>query len=139
MPEELKARLRRLVDEYNKGNINAADELYVSDCIYHTPPLQDLQGLEAFKKVLTDIVKGYPDFKMKIDEIIVEGDTSVERVSWKGTHKGQIGRLPIPPTGKEVEWSECVVAHYVGGNIVEQWEYIDLLGGLQQLGVIPSM
>ena len=34
---------------------------------------------------------------------------------------------------------KCYVAHYVGGKCVEQWEYDDKLGFLQQIGIIPSM
>jgi predicted ester cyclase len=33
----------------------------------------------------------------------------------------------------------CSVYHFRDGKIVEQWEYGDMLGLLQQLGVIPAL
>jgi predicted ester cyclase len=33
----------------------------------------------------------------------------------------------------------CSVYHFRDDKIVEQWEYGDLLGMLQQLGVIPAL
>jgi hypothetical protein len=47
--------------------------------------------------------------------------------------------LPIPPTGKEVTLVGCVVVQIVDGKIVEEFEYSDYLGFLQQLGVVPRL
>jgi predicted ester cyclase len=47
--------------------------------------------------------------------------------------------LGIPATGKRVHFVGCSVYRFLDGKIVEQWEYGDVLGLLQQLGVIPPL
>jgi len=50
-------------------------------------------------------------------------------------HTHRAGELiPIPPTGKQVIVTRCTVSHVVKGKVVEDWEYADWLGLLQQLG-----
>jgi predicted ester cyclase len=139
MSEELKAKGLSLVEEYNKHNLNAWDELYANSCVFHHSPYPDIVGLDAYKQYHAGIFAGFPDFKVTIEEMIIEGDTSVTRLICRGTHTGQVPNSPIAPTGKAIVAGDCVVAHYVGGKCVEQWEYIDDLGVMQQLGVIPSM
>jgi predicted ester cyclase len=139
MSEELKVRIHRSIEELNKRNLDGLDDLYTNKCIFHIPPFPDIQGLDAFKQFVAGVWIGFPDMQGTIEEVIVGGDTSVTRLTERGTHTGQLPNSPIPPTGKEAAWGNCLAAHYVGGKIVEQWEYVDNLGLLQQLGIIPSM
>ncbi len=44
----------------------------------------------------------------------------------------------MPPTDKQVRVSGINIEHIVDGKIVEWWHYFDMLGWLQQLGVIPD-
>lgn len=58
-----------------------------------------------------------------------------------GTHIGQAPDL-IPPTGKRVVMTSCLVTHWENGKIVEGRDYLDTLGFMQQLGfrlVPPQM
>lgn len=138
--EELKVKVRRAIDEaFNKGNLNAMDEIVTEGIIYHRPPNPDIKGLEAFKQMIAGIRKAYSDFNFKIDELIMEGDTSALRWSLQGTHTGQSTSMPIPPTGKRVAISGLIMIHTVNGKSVEEWEYLDMLGLMQQLGVVPPM
>ena len=75
---------------------------------------------------------------MTIHEIIVEGDTAVMHYTWQAVHTGVSPSLGIPPTGKEVKLSGCMIYHWKGDKIVEQWDYTDMLGLMQQLGLIPT-
>jgi predicted ester cyclase len=71
--------------------------------------------------------------------MVAEGDRIAYRYTWRAKHTGQSPTLPIPPTGKEVWMEKCVVAHINDGKIVEEFEYADYLGFLQQLGVVPPL
>ena len=138
--EERKAYARRVVDEaYNKGNLDVLDEHHVADYVYHIPPNPDIEGLEAYKQFITDLRNGYPDLQLTIDEIIVEGDIVAIRWTLQGTHTGQSPTLGIPPTGKKVTFTGCAVTHWVDDKIVEEWNYADHLGLMQQLGfnIVP--
>lgn len=141
LAEEIRASVQREVDEaWHKGNLDVLDELYSADFVRHSPPpFGDIEGLESFKEQIADTRTVYPDFRVTIDEIIVEGDRAAGRWTIQGTHKGQSTLLPIPPTGKQVTGSGCTVSHIEDGKIVEQWFYPDNLGFLQQLGVVPPL
>ena len=51
MSEELKARFLRVVDDaWNKGNLEALDELHADNYIEHLiPAAPDVVGLDAFR------------------------------------------------------------------------------------------
>jgi len=42
------------------------------------------------------------------------------------------------PTGKETVYKACAVYHVKDNQIVEFFEYADMLNFMQQLGAIPS-
>ena len=136
--EELKATIRRVNDEaFNKGNLDVVDEYYAADFVRHKPPFPDIEGLEAYKQFVADCRTSYPDVQLTIDEIIVEGDTTATRWTYRGTQTGQSPTTGAPPTGKQVAFTGCSVGHWVEGKVVEEWENGDYLSLLQQLGVVP--
>jgi predicted ester cyclase len=139
MPEDIKTKWRTWIDEFNKGNVDALSDFFSSDCIVRTSPFPDIKGAEAYKEYHRGIRAAFPDIKLTIDELILEGDTAVLRGPISLTHLGQLPTLPIPPTGKKAVVMACWVAHLAGGKCTELLEYADWLGLLQQLGVIPSM
>jgi len=138
--EEQKAKVRRAIDEaFNKGNLNAMDEIVGSDIVFHQPPMPDVKGLEAYKGIIANIRKIFSDFRFTIDEFIREGDMWAMRYNVQGTHTGQSARLPIPPTGKKVAITGMAMIGTENDKSVKEWDYVDMLGLMQQLGVAPPM
>jgi predicted ester cyclase len=79
----------------------------------------------------------YPDFHATIEHVVAEGDKVAVRASFTGTHKG---KLPgIPPTGKDMTWTCTTISRCASGKIVEEVADGNMLGFLQQLGVVPSL
>ena len=139
MSTDFKAITKRLYDEANKGNFDAYDEYYAPDFVLHQPPFPDIKGLKVYKRYMANMLASFPDGKVTIDELIVEGNIGVVRATTRGTNTGQSKAFPFPPTGKSVAWSGCLVNRMEGGKILETWGYWDNLGLMQQLGIIPSM
>jgi predicted ester cyclase len=138
--EELKAKIRWAGEEaWLKGNVDAFDEVYAADYVWHRPPLPDLSGLEAVKESVAGMRSTYSDIQISYEEMLGEGDSLAYRFTWRAKHTGQSPTLPIPPTGKEVLLQGCIVVHLAGGKIVEEFEYSDYLGFMQQLGVVPPL
>ncbi len=77
----------------------------------------------------------FPSGQHSIDDMIGEGDKVVTRITYRGTHTGDL--MGIPPTGKHVAVSAMTIDQIVGGKIVETWRLFDQLSMMQQLGVIP--
>ena len=135
--EQNKILVRRVYEEIiNKGNLNVADEAFSSDYVYRSPGSPELRGPEGFKQLIAMYRNAFPDLHLDVDSLIAEGDTVVSRWTGGGTHKGEL--MGIPPTGKHVKVTGVVISRFAGGKAVEDWELIDTLGMLQQLGAIPA-
>ena len=122
-----------------KGNIDALDEVFDPDTAFHVPPFPDYKGLEEFKQGLMRVHQALTDIRWKWDEVIIEGNTAVQRFTFRGKHTGTTQMLPVEPTGKEFILEGCTVYHIKNGKIVEFFEYSNYLGFFQQLGVIPPL
>jgi predicted ester cyclase len=94
--------------------------------------------LDAYKQIITDLRKAFSDVQFTFDEVVSEGEAVATRWTFRGTHTGQLPNPPIPPTGKRVTMTGLTLVHTVNGKTVEAWEYSDMLGLMQQLGVAPS-
>ncbi len=134
--EDNKANVRRGFEAVNQKNLAVFDELLTPDVVFHSASTT-MQGLEAYKQVLSVYVTAFPDLQFTIEDVIAEGDTVVVRYTTRGTHQGNF--RGIPPTGKQVSGTGMFIDRLVNGKAVEQWINGDDLGLLQQLGVIPSM
>jgi predicted ester cyclase len=61
----------------------------------------------------------------------------VTRFIGKGTFKNEM--MGIAPTGKSATVGGVDIDLFKNGKVVESWGSYDMLGMLQQLGVVPSM
>jgi predicted ester cyclase len=115
------------------------DDIYAARYVRHIPPFPDIKGLDALKQFIVDCRNAYPDLQITHDEIVAEGNTLVIRWTYQGTQTGPSPMLGIAPTGKKILFSGCTVCHLMDDKTVEEWQYTDMLGLLQQLGAVPSM
>jgi len=130
--EKNKAIVRRFIEEWNKRNFAALDELIAAD--YFDPSLQ-VRGLEAYKQLLTLILKGFPDWHETIEDIIAEGNKVWVRYTATGTHAGEFRGLA--PTGKKFTETGVLIWRIVDGKIAEKESGVyDVLDFYKQLGVI---
>jgi C-1 hydroxylase len=129
--EENKAMIHSFTEALNNQNLSLLNELMVPDYVEHTVKLE---GLERWKKYVTKFLKGFPDLKVTIEDIIAEGDKVWTRVKITGTHKGEF--RGITSTGKTIT-QKCVwIDRISDGKFVESWSVDDNLDFLEQLGVI---
>jgi predicted ester cyclase len=138
MSKEIRTTIRKHMAEMNKGNVDELKELLSPDIVRHTPPLPDIKGREAAIQSIRDLQTAYPDRHQVIEEIIIEGDTSAVRYTFRGTNTGPLLPLSPTPTGKQVMLQACWVARWKEDRIVEDWVWMDMLGMILQLGMMPS-
>ena len=138
MKEELKARFLRVVDDaWNKGNLEALDELHADGYVEHMIPLApDVVGLDAFRQLVAHTRTAYPDFHITIHELIADDDRMAARWTWTGTHFAQTPIHALPPTGKQVTINGFHFFHTQQDKLIEGWQFADGLGMLQQLGIV---
>jgi hypothetical protein len=65
------------------------------------------------------------------------GDTVVTRWTGSGNHSGDL--VGIPATNKRVAVDGIWMHRIAQGKIVESWNAWDMLGLLQQIGIVPKM
>ena len=136
MLEENKAIARKFFQMFEAGDPGMAGEIVAADYYNHDAPDPNI-GLEGVKAGVTGFKNALPDARLKIAFQIAEGDKVTTRYSWSGTHLGEF--YGIPATGKHVSWTATVTFRITDGKIHEAWEDRDLLGALQQLGVIQGL
>jgi steroid delta-isomerase-like uncharacterized protein len=134
--EENKALARRFSEElWNQGNLDVADEILDASFVAHGLVVELPPGPEGFKQFVTIYRSAFPDLQFTIEDLIAEGDKVMDRWTVRGTHKGEL--MGIPATGKQVEVTGMGMFRVSGGKAVELWTNMDVLGMMQQLGVIP--
>lgn len=132
-----KELIRQWWEVVNQGTgVERVDDFYTADYVLHDPsqpePIRGIEGVRAF---VAAIATGFPDIKITIDDLLAEGDKVIHRVTARGTHQGAF--QGIPATGKSVEIWIMVISRIANNKIAEEWELVDTLRMLQQLGVVP--
>ena len=135
--EENKAVVRRWIAEViNKQNVALIDELFAPDYVNHMAPPGFPTGAPGEKQFTQMFFGAFPDSHMELLDVVAEGDRIVGRYVYSATHKGEF--MGIPPTGKHFSVSGINIIRLAGGKIAENWPSLDMLGIMQQIGVIPA-
>ncbi|MEU4211708.1 ester cyclase [Streptomyces sp. NPDC026206] len=135
--QENKKLVRRFYEEIDKGNVDALDELVAEDYHDHSPPPFPgfAPGREGLKQAFRMFWEATPGTH-EIQDQVAEGDKVVTRLVARGVQEGD---LPgIPATGKQIVMTAIVIHRVENGRLAEKWSDKDLLGFLQQLGVVPA-
>ncbi len=132
-----KAVIRRFYKEVvNQQNLNLADELIVENYLHHDPnlPPEVQQGRENYKQGFSIFLKAFPDLKGTIEDLVAEEDKVVARITWQGTHKGEL--MGIPPSGNKVNFNLSGISRLENGKLAEGWVVFDLMTMMRQVGAI---
>ena len=133
-----KATMQRYVEGLNNRSMTPEDyvEIFAPDYVEITsqpsPP-----GPEGQQQLYQATLAGFPDFHIVLDDLIEEGNRVVARLTMTGTHQGEFNG--IPATGKQVKVMGISIWHFdENGQNVREYELLDGVGLLAQLGVLPA-
>jgi steroid delta-isomerase-like uncharacterized protein len=128
--------VQRIFDQaFNKGDLAIVDELVAADSVSHTLSWGMPGSRMGLKQLIATFRTAFPDLHCTVEDEIREGDKFAAHWTMRGTQTGSF--LGNPPTGRPVEVQGIIFAHTTGGQIVKDWILVDLLGILQQLGIVP--
>ena len=131
--DEGKRLYMRLATEVLNGkNLDVVDELLHKDFIEHVGGEARHTGAEGFKAARRRRNAVFPDWSVRVDDLIAEGDKVVVRATGSGTHRGEF--MGIPPTGRRISVTWIAIYRVKDGKLAEHWQNIDELGMLKQLG-----
>ena len=133
------ATVHRLYDELNKGNLDIIDEILDPSFVAHGEAMgldeNSPDRREAMKQGIRLARNGLPDLVVTVEDTIAEGDKVVGRLTYRGTHTGNLGN--IAPTGRQITFAAIAINRFVNGKIVERWFNSDELGMMRQMGLLP--
>jgi len=132
-----KSILRRYFDEGPyKGDLSAADELLAPDFALHIP-LPSAPGIQGMNDVITACRAAFEHLNVTVEDMVAEGDKVAARFTARGIHKGAF--MSLPPTGKSITMTGIEIFRVENGQIAELWGEANLLGLMQQLGILPPL
>ena len=137
MATEREVLMRRWFEDiWNRGNVDAADELLAPNAVLHETATgaDQRQSLADFKAMVRVFRDAIPDIRFDVEQILECDEHVVARVSAKGTHSG--AGLGLPATGRPFRIAGIVIARIVKGRTVEGWSSFDILSLYEQLGAV---
>lgn len=133
MSEANKDLVRRYQEAYNCGDLDVLDEILAPDWFTNSWPRALMeQSVENAKVLHTMRCEGFPDLKTTTEQLLAEGDWVVQRLTERGTHKGDV--LGLSPTGNLIESGAVSIFRIAEGRIVEHWSFQDTLPFFEQCG-----
>ncbi len=135
-PQENEALVRRDFEAIDARRDPAVvDEFLASDFVSHHPSPGFGSDRGGQKGAFAHFLEAMPDGYHVIEDMVAVGDRVVTRLTAHGTQTGEL--FGIAPTCKRITMTGIAIHRIGDGRIVEHWHEIDMLSGLQQLGVVP--
>ncbi|PYC80208.1 ester cyclase [Streptomyces tateyamensis] len=120
------------VAAYNTGDPDLFDRCLVPDYRHPNPAVPDRA---AFKAVVARWCEVVADLSLTVEDLVVEGDRIVVRMTFSGRQVGEV--LGIPATGREFSVGLIDIFQVADGRLARHWDQMDLLGLHRQLGALP--
>jgi predicted ester cyclase len=132
--EANKAAVRGCFENAAQGNFDALHSLVTPDYVVHPDEARGPEGL-------AEMVQGYRDalsgLNVTIEHQFTEGDYVATRTTIRGRHDGEL--MGTPPTGRDVEFTGLTISRCRDGKVEEEWELIDVVGVMRQIGALPDL
>jgi predicted ester cyclase len=106
-------------------------EILVPDIRFRGSFGHETVGFDALAVYVSFIKAFSPDFHNEIVATISDGARTFVRLSYSGTHRGEV--LGVPATGRRFEYSGAAVFTMRGALIGEIWVLGDIYSLLRQL------
>jgi predicted ester cyclase len=119
----------------NQRDDSVFDELIASGYVNYDMPMPE-PGPAGLRAVMGAFFEAFPDMQIVIETTLGEGDLVCTRGYFEGTHDGDF--MGVPATGNKVHVPYIDIWRFDGGKATENWVRLDMLGLMQQLGVVPA-
>jgi ketosteroid isomerase-like protein len=120
----------------SKGDLAAADALLHHKFSLHTPLPTPGPGIVEMNNVITTCRAAFHGLHVTIDDIMADGNKVTARFTARGIHNGEF--MGVPPTGKAITMTGIEIFRVKEGKIAELWGEVNLMGLMQQLGMLPG-
>jgi steroid delta-isomerase-like uncharacterized protein len=136
--QDIRALLDREQAAWNSHDADGVVACYAEDAEFNDVALPEpIRGREGMREAVAAYLAAFSDFRVEVDEPIVDGDRAAQEWKVTGTHDGEL--MGIPPTGRSISLSGCGVAVLGDDGLLRRGaNYWNAAAMLQQLGVMPE-
>ncbi len=132
--------MRVLIERYyhelwNSWRYDLIPELLSVDIAFHGSLGVDVSGHGQFRSYMETVRSAFPDFHNHIEETISEADRIAVRLTYTGTHRGNL--FGVPATNKRIEYAGLAIFRASGDTIDSGWVLGDTSQLWGQLGAGP--
>jgi steroid delta-isomerase-like uncharacterized protein len=120
----------------NQGKLELFDQYFSPDYTLQTPTVS-VKGPAGAREYYSALLGAFSDCEFIVEDSFEDQGRIAKRWVFRGTHTGELNG--IAPTGKRITLAGVTLARMADGKIVEERDFADELGLLQQLGVIPPL
>lgn len=131
--ENVKMYTQLWLDIINNGKVELLDTKFAPECVLRSAA-SEIKGQANVKAYYLDLLKAFSNPQFKVDQAFGKDDKVVKHWIFTGTHTGEFNG--IKPTNKQIKFSGITIARIAEGKVVEETDYADDLGFLQQLGAV---
>jgi steroid delta-isomerase-like uncharacterized protein len=129
---------RRFIQAWTAGRREIVDDLAAEDLVVdytHFP--EPARGPEAFKAVLAETHRYFPDLTLTVDDVVSDGNRAVVRWTYRGTFRdGEM--FGVEASGQEVEVAGVSTIDVSGGAVQREQGIVDNLTLMMQIGAMPN-
>jgi predicted ester cyclase len=112
------------------------ETLYDDDIVVHGYAPVPLTPKSTVKGFYAQIFEAFPDARVTIEQLLVDGDYLTIGFRFAGTHRGTF--LGVPATGLPIDIPGMTILRFSGSRVVERWAVADFLSVLVQVGALPA-
>jgi predicted ester cyclase len=112
----------------------ALASIYASDCTVTSPIFGEIKGRSAVEQSNRRLFAAFPDWDLKTEDLIVDGDKVVEVIKISLTHVGEF--MGLPGTGRKAQIHGARIMRLENNLIKEELRVYDFTLLLMQVGVL---
>jgi steroid delta-isomerase-like uncharacterized protein len=136
LTEQNKRQMRRFFEAFNAGKLDDMFEAMSPEIVFYGATTGKPEGIDGAREWFTMLHNAFPDLRITVESMEADDDKVVIQQSFTGTHKGQF--RGVAPTGRHVTVKSTDLIRFADGKHVEQWNNLDVLGLMQQIGAVPA-
>jgi len=134
--QDLKRMIDEFVDDFNRHDLDKLVDCYADDCVRVDPLTGKLTGKDAIRGFYTTLFQGFPDCKLRADNVLASADTVAVEWTFTGTNTGKFPPFENwTPTGKSVELDGASFYNLRDGKIAVERVHTDYGSMLDELGI----
>ena len=129
--------LRQASARFKVRDLEGHLQMYSNSVLHHGFSSRIRPGVAGLRDHYNSLLKGFPDMRIEIDDVIAEGDKVAHRFMFYGTHRGEF--LHVAATGKLVSAAGVHIHLFKHKQAVEVWQILDTFAFLSQIGAVPRL